>query len=63
MRLKPNPDKPEQFATKAPRHKARPLANIHLCVFVSWWRICFAKKCKKITSKVLMRNFYEEEGG
>jgi Fe-S-cluster-containing dehydrogenase component len=38
---KPNPDKPEQIATKAPRHKAKPLVNIHLCVFVSWWRKCF----------------------
>jgi hypothetical protein len=28
--LPPNPDKPEQIATKAPRHKAKPLVNIHL---------------------------------
>jgi hypothetical protein len=51
--LIPNPDKPEQIATKAPRHKAKPLVNIHLCVFVSWWRKCFDTKCKKIISKVL----------
>jgi hypothetical protein len=31
----PNPDKPEQIATKAPRHKAKPLVNIHLCVLVA----------------------------
>jgi hypothetical protein len=55
MRLKANPDKPEQIATKAPRHKAKPLANIHLCVFVSWWRKCFATKCKKIISKILKK--------
>jgi hypothetical protein len=29
------------------------LVNIHLCVFGSWWRKCFAIKCKKIISKVL----------
>ncbi len=34
----PNPDKPEQMATKALRHKAKPWVNNHLCVFVSWWR-------------------------
>jgi hypothetical protein len=62
MHQKPNPDKPEQIATKAPRHKAKPLVNIHLCVFVSWWRKCFSTKCKKIISKVLMRNFYEKAG-
>jgi hypothetical protein len=47
MRLKPNPDKPEQIATKAPRHKAKPLVNIHLCVFVPWWRKCFARNAKE----------------
>jgi hypothetical protein len=47
--LNPNPDKPGQIATKAPRHKAKPLVNIHLCVFVSWWRKCFAIKCKEFT--------------
>jgi len=51
----PNPDKPEQIATKAPRHKAKPLVNIHLWVFVSWWRKCFAIKCKEFTTKTLMR--------
>jgi hypothetical protein len=51
--LDPNPDKPEQIATKAPRHKAKSSVNTHLCVFVSWWRKCFATKCKKIISKVL----------
>jgi hypothetical protein len=50
----PNPDKPEQIATKAPRHKAKPLVNIHLCVFVSWWRKCFATKCKEFTTKTLI---------
>jgi hypothetical protein len=34
----------EQIATKAPRHKAKPLVNIHLCVFVSWWRKCFGEQ-------------------
>jgi hypothetical protein len=29
------------------------LVNIHLCVFGSWWRKCFAKKCTKTTTKVL----------
>jgi len=47
---RPNPDKPEQIATKAPRYKAKPLVNIHLCVFVSWWRKCFAIKCKEFTT-------------
>jgi hypothetical protein len=50
----PNPDKPERIATKAPRHKVKPLVNIHLCVFVSWWRKCFAIKCKEITTKTLI---------
>jgi hypothetical protein len=49
----PNPDKPEQIATKAPRHKEKLLVNIHLWVFVSWWRKYFATKRKKIISKVL----------
>ena len=49
---KPTPDKPKQVATKAPRHEAKPLVNIHLCVFVSWWRKCFATKCTKIAAKV-----------
>ncbi|MCK5204578.1 MAG: hypothetical protein KAR15_11930 [Desulfobacterales bacterium] len=31
------------------------MVNIHLCVLVSWWRKCFATKCKKIISKVLTR--------
>jgi hypothetical protein len=52
---KSNPDPPEQIATKAPRHKAKPLVNIHLCVFVSWWRKYFATKCTKITTKVLKK--------
>jgi hypothetical protein len=47
MRLKANPDKPEQIATKAPRHKVKPLVNIHLCVFVPWWRKCFARNAKE----------------
>jgi len=51
----PNPDKSEQIATKAPRHKAKPLVDIHLCVFVSWWRKCFAIKCKEFTTKTLER--------
>jgi hypothetical protein len=29
----------EKAATKTPRHKAKPLENLHLCVFESWWRI------------------------
>jgi hypothetical protein len=49
----PNPAKPERVATKAPRHKARLLVNIHLCVLVSWWRKYFATKCTKINSKQL----------
>jgi hypothetical protein len=52
--LTPNPDKPEQIATKAPRHKAKSLVNIHLCVFVSWWRKCFFTKCKESTIKTLI---------
>jgi len=32
--LNPNPDKPERIATKAPRHKEKPLYYIHLRVFV-----------------------------
>jgi hypothetical protein len=46
-------DKPEQIATKAPRHQAKPLVNIHLCAFVSWWRKCFAIKCAQFTIKTL----------
>ena len=49
----PNPDKPEQIATKTLRHKAKLLVNIHLCAFVSWWRKYFAIKCKKVTTKIL----------
>jgi hypothetical protein len=54
---------PEQIATKAPRHKAKPLVNIHLCVFVSWWRRCFAIKCKEFTTKTqngYLRGFLEQ---
>jgi hypothetical protein len=29
------------------------VVNIHLWVFVSWWRKCFATKCKKIIYNVL----------
>ena len=32
--------------TKAPRHKSKPLINIHLCV---WWRKCFATICTDFT--------------
>jgi hypothetical protein len=39
----PNPDIPEQIATKAPRHKAKLLVNIHLWVFVPLWRKSFYK--------------------
>jgi hypothetical protein len=59
----PNSDKPEQIATKAPRHKAKSLVNIHLWVFVSWWRKCFAIKCKEFTTKTLngyLRGFLEQ---
>jgi len=54
--LMPNPDKPEQITTKAPRHKAKPLVNIHLCAFVTWWREGFATKYNKIIYKVLYRD-------
>ena len=38
--LKNSYPNPERIATKAPRHKGKPLLNIHLCVLVSWWRKC-----------------------
>jgi hypothetical protein len=46
-----NPEKPEQIATKAPRHKVKHLVNIFLRAFVSWWRKCFFIKCKEIAIK------------
>jgi len=50
----PNPDKPERIATKAQRHKVRPMRiKIDLCVLVSWWRKCFAAKYTKIITKAL----------
>ncbi len=50
---KHSPDKPEQIATKAPRHKTKPLFNTNLCFFVSWWREGFNTKYTKIISKIL----------
>jgi hypothetical protein len=49
----PNPDKPEKIATKAPRHKAKPLVNITLRAFVSCGENIFFIKCKEITIKRL----------
>jgi len=49
----PNPDKPEENATKAQRHKGKLFVKIHFRVFVSWWRKCFAIKSTKFTIKVL----------
>jgi hypothetical protein len=54
----PNPDKPKEIATKAPRHKAKPLVNIHLCVFVTWWRKFFTLICTEFTIKRLNHNAY-----
>ena len=42
-----------QIATKAPRHQAKHLINIHLCALASWWRKCFAIRCAEFTIKTL----------
>ena len=52
------PDKLKQIATKAPSLKAKPLVDIHICVFMPWWQKCFAITCKKITTKILIGSFY-----
>jgi len=52
--LIPNPDEPKQIATKAPGETRNFLINIHLCVFVSGWRNCFAIKCKEFTTQTLI---------
>jgi hypothetical protein len=37
QRKKPNPDKPERIATKAPRHKENMLITIKFRALVFWW--------------------------
>jgi hypothetical protein len=52
----PKPDKPEQIATKAPRHKAKRVTFWLIFIFASL-RLggvnVLPPKCKKIISKVL----------
>jgi hypothetical protein len=50
-----NPDKPGEFATKALRPKGKLMFRFHFRAFVSWWRKCFAIKCKKLTIKRLIK--------
>ena len=47
------------MATKAQRNKAKLLAKIYLCVLVSWWRKCFATKCRRSAlegTKIIPKN-------
>ncbi len=52
----PNPEKPEKLPQRLKGTKKSCLLK---SFFVSWWRKCFATKCKKITSNVLNARWVE----